>query len=75
MSDYVVHQPRIVDGVSSGDRVRCVRGDWFIDEGAAGLVTNVMRGYRKPDRAFVMWDNDCRSMINIDDIEVIGGDS
>jgi len=68
---YQPEQPSI-PGYRIGDRVRCTKGDRFIDAGTTGIITNVNAPlYRRPGRARILWDHECSSMVDTTDIEVI----
>lgn len=58
--------------VRIGDRVRCLVGDYFLDAGTEGLVTNTRTAMgASPGVAYVTWDNDTKTRIRITDLEVI----
>lgn len=68
-----IRPPTSLSKLRIGDRVRCVIGDRFIDEGTEGLIVNVAPPrYRQPSRARVLWDNDCVSMADEPTFEVLG---
>jgi hypothetical protein len=55
-----------------GHRVVCTKGDGFISEGAQGLIVNVVPPrFNRPGRARVLWDDQCVSLIDATDFEVL----
>jgi hypothetical protein len=69
-------EQHVTPGLRIGARVRCTKGDWFIDEGTVGTIVNTAPARPgMPARARVMWDADEGTqqvcMIDGTDIEVI----
>jgi hypothetical protein len=59
-------------GLRIGARVRCIKGDAFIDAGTEGVVVNTSPAKPfAPARARILWDNACSCMMDATDFEVI----
>lgn len=69
-------EQHVTPGLRIGARVRAVKGDWFIDEGMTGVITNTAPARPgMPARARVLWDTTDGTqqvcMMDASDIEVI----
>jgi hypothetical protein len=69
-------EQHVTPGLRIGAKVRCIRGDWFIDEGMTGVITNTAPPRpHMPARARVTWDEHDGTqlvcMMDGDQLEVI----